>query len=127
MTYHAICPVCGSRLSRHLGTHRTCPFCSASLQQDTLWDYAGGGVIGASLVLFIGLTTAGLIHWWMGVVAVAGILVAAYIAWPYVTKYIVLSHPRICRTCGYDLRGTVGDACPECGTSLPDSLRRPPP
>lgn len=33
----------------------------------------------------------------------------------------------ICLHCGYDLRGTPGDRCPECGTSIKQAKTESPP
>ena len=32
----------------------------------------------------------------------------------------------LCLTCGYDLRGTPGDRCPECGSPTPPTASAPP-
>ncbi len=43
-----------------------------------------------------------------------------------IRRVVVVRRPHECRACGYDVRTTFGDKCPECGTPLPAHLAKQP-
>src|SRR4051812_13393119 len=137
MTYRAICTCCGERVPRSgvWGPTFVCRNCGAYLRQNERWSRAGNRILGVLLPLTVlaGLwSSAPLSHlvgmlvpsWLTGVLAGVGFFAATALVWPYTSKYDMVDGSPLCPSCLYDLHGSPGPNCPECGRPFPSHLAK---
>ena len=124
MRYRAICPVCESRLSRRhcfvFPRRDYCDTCHAIIRERLISQWLGSTLVALIFVAPIGLAMVGLVSWWIAIPIAAGIVIGAWIVYPYVTSYDLVTRGPGCPKCGYDLYGLQSNQCPECGADVKD-------
>jgi hypothetical protein len=125
MKYRATCPTCASRLARshyyHFGRDH-CEHCHAIIKPQASWEWIGTTPFSVFMVVGFGLAFFGVVSWLWAIALTALILLAGYLAFPWVTPYDLVTRGEGCRKCGYDLYGLESLCCPECGSPREDPL-----
>ena len=120
------CPQCKARVpwswrlfGSYIAPERECAICGALLRITFPWAIP---FIGAIVIVMLCLPVPGLLRWMGGL---AEVLLGLLFFFGAQSVEVVRPGRGHCPKCGYDLTGTAGPVCPECGASRDGGDRAP--
>jgi hypothetical protein len=93
LKYRAVCPGCGTRLSRLLyftwlsHVHRRCPTCGCCYTADPKWEHAGSALLGLSFAACFLVGWLGVVSWPAAGVLFVAVAAAGFFLFPYGTRF----------------------------------------
>lgn len=120
------CPSCDASIARPPinSARRSCPRCRAALQARVVYSLGcmiplAVWTVCSAAMSFVAVANDTALAY---VMAINGILiggvVVGWVFFPLTHAYERTEEVQVCNECGYDMRGTVSGACPECGSAI---------